>query len=66
MELINDELKNKIWTDVQDKVRKHAPYGSPVRNKITKNFGLWENDDLFRLKIYNPQWYIRRNLNENT
>ena len=65
MKLIKDELKNKIWNDVRDKVLEHSPCGSPVRNQIRKNFGLWRWDDsLIRLKIRNPKWNIIGDLDE--
>ena len=64
MKLINDELKDKIWDDVSDKFLKHAPWNSPAYKQIRKNFGLRWDDSLIRLKIRNPQWNIRLNLNE--
>ena len=65
MKLINKELKGKIWDDIFDKVLEHAPYGSPVGNRIRKNFGWWDSDDnLIRLKIYNPKWNIIGDLDE--
>ena len=65
MKLIKGELKGKVWDDIHDKVIEHVPYGTPVRYQIGKNIGLWGNDDnLFPSKIHNPQWNIRRNLDE--
>ena len=65
MKLIKDELDNKIWSNVYDKVLEHAPWNSPVREQIRKNFGWWEDDSsLIRLKIYNPKFNIRNYLDE--
>ena len=63
MKLIKGELKDKIWDDVYGKVFEHAPWNSPVSQQIRKNLGWWD-DDLFRLKIDNPRWNIRDDLNE--
>ena len=64
MKLINKELKNKIWNDVRDKILEHVPYHSPVRKRIRKNFGLWSDITLIRLKIDNPKLNIRNDLDE--
>ena len=64
MKLIKGELKSKILNDVDDKVVEHAPWDSPVRNQIRKNFGWWDGDSLIMLKIYNPKVNIRNDLDE--
>ena len=64
MKLINNQLRDKIYSDVSDKVLKHAPFHSSVHKQITKNFGWWGDDGLFRVKIDNPRWHIRGNLDE--
>ena len=65
MKLINRKLNDNTWDDVDDKVLKHAPYYSPVREHIKKNFGcVWNDDSLITLKILNPRWHIRRDLDE--
>ena len=67
MKLLNNELNHKIWSDVYDKVLKHSPYHSPVREQIRKNLGWWEDDSsLIRLKIYNPKSNIGNDLDETT
>ena len=67
MKLIKGELRYKILNDVRDKVQKHVPWGSPVREQIRKNLGLaWDDDSLIRLKIRNPKLNIRGNLDETT
>ena len=65
MKLINKKLRDKIWSDLRDKVNEHAPYGNPVRTQIEKNFGMWD-DDLNRLKVHNPKLNIRNDLDETT
>ena len=62
MKLINDELKDKLWTDVRE-VIEHA---RPVRIQIAKNLGLWDDDNLIMSKIDNSQWHIRNDLDETT
>ena len=62
MKLLNKELVDKIYSNVYDKVLEHALFHSPVRDQIKKNFGLWDDDGLFMLKIHNPNLNIRRNL----
>ena len=37
---------------------------SHVRDQIKKNFGLWDDDNLIRLKIYNPKNNIGNDLDE--
>ena len=65
MKLINEKLDNNIWFDVDDKALEHAPWDSPIRNQIGKNFGVrWDGDNLFRLKIGNSQWHIGNDLDE--
>ena len=66
MKLIKGELSDKVLKGVRIKVRKHPPYALPVRKQIEKNFGLWWNgdDDLLRLKIYDPKLNIRNDLDE--
>ena len=67
MKLLNDELDNKIWEDVHDKVLEYLLHNSLVRDKIGKNFGRWGNDDsLIRLKIFNPKIIIENDLDETT
>ena len=66
MKLINDELKDKIWEGVRDKVFKHAPWNSPVRDQIGKNLGWWGDDGLFGLKIHNTKNIIGNDLDETT
>ena len=64
MKLLKYELNDKMRTDVFDKVLECSSYASPVRNQIRKHFGLWENDGLIKLKVNDPQWYIRNDLDE--
>ena len=65
MILLNNELKDKIFKDVLDKILKYSSWDSPVRDQIARNFGWWGDDDnLFRLKIDNTQRHIRKDLNE--
>ena len=64
MKLIKSELDAKVCADVRAKVLKHAPWDSPVRNQIRKNFGWWDGDSLIMLKIYNPKVNIRNDLDE--
>ena len=67
MKILKGELYDNILKDVSYKVRKPAPFGSPVRRQIAKNFGLvWSDDNLIRLKIYNPKDNIGNDLNETT
>ena len=66
MKLLNDELNDNILNDVDDEVLDHLPYYSPVRNQIRKNFGWWGNNNLIRLKIGNPKWHMRNDIDETT
>ena len=66
MKLIKSELDAKVCADVRAKVLKHAPWGSHVREQIRKNFGLWNDGNLIRLKILNPKDNIIDDLYETT
>ena len=65
MKILNDELKYNIWDDVHRKIFEHAPCNSHVRKQIENNLG-WQGDDdsLIKLKVNDPQWYIRNDLDE--
>ena len=66
MKLLKGELRDKIYSNAYAKVVKHAPWNTPVRKQIEKNFGWWrwDNDGLIWLKIFNTRWNIRNDLNE--
>ena len=65
MKLIKSELRDKIYSNVSDKVQEHVvPLDNPARNQIEKNLGLWSDDDLIWLKILNPKVNIMSDLNE--
>ena len=64
MKLLNNELEDKIWSDVRDKVNEHAPWDGPIHEQIRKNFGLWGDVTLSTLKIDQPNFNIRWDLNE--
>ena len=55
MKLLNKELNDKIWSDVNGKILKHVTWDSPVNKQIQNNFGWWDDDNnLIKLKIDNP------------
>ena len=66
MKLIKGELKDKVWDDVNVKVRKHAPYGSPVRKQIEHNLEWRWNINLVTAKIRNAKLNIMDDLDETT
>ena len=66
MKLIKSELRNTIMNDVRDKVLEHSPWDSPVHQQIGKNFGWWNENNLFRLKTHNTKWHIIGDLGEST
>ena len=66
MEILKGELRDKMRTDVFDKILKYSLCSNPVYVQIRKNFGWWGDDDLFGLKIYNPKWHIGDDLDDTT
>ena len=63
MKLIKYELYNQIMNDAYDKVLEHAPCSSPANEQIKRKFGWLAGDDLIRLKIDNPLWNIKGDVN---
>ena len=64
MKLIKKKLNDKLCGDAYNKVFIPAPSDSPIRKQIKKNLGVVWNDNLIWLKVRNPQWHVRNDLDE--